>query len=240
MVGYMLWYLYKTRDLIMKSLINIFAMISSFIVGILPLIVFDIRNDFINFKSFLGIFSEDQLVSSSRGIMEIFHTFAAFNEHALHISAPTIIHALFFIIMILATPRLIKGKKNYIHILVFFWITLFFTSYFTNNKHQHYFGFLYPLYLSLIHILVTDNIGRKLSDVTVSIAGYSISSDKDGQYNAVFVTSDKPLIFSKLGYGSKRLESKDVQEGATNVTLYPKKPSLLEYIVNLFFSFLRK
>ena len=60
------------------------------------------------------------------------------------------------------------------------------------------------------------------------------------RYNAVFVTSDKPLIFSKLGYGSKRLESKDVQEGATNVTLYPKKPSLLEYIVNLFFSFLRK
>lgn len=91
-----------------------------------------------------------------------------------------------------------------------------------------------------IHGVVTDNIGRKLSDVTVSIDGYSISSDKDGQYNAVFVTSDKPLIFSKLGYGSKRLESKDVQEGATNVTLYPKKPSLLEYIVNLFFSFLRK
>ena len=92
-VGYMLWYLYKTRDLIMKSLINIFAMISSFIVGILPLIVFDIRNDFINFKSFLGIFSEDQLVSSSRGIMEIFHTFAAFNEHALHCLLYTSFHS---------------------------------------------------------------------------------------------------------------------------------------------------
>lgn len=91
-----------------------------------------------------------------------------------------------------------------------------------------------------IHGIVTDNIGRKLSDVTVTVDGHVFSTDKKGRYNAIFVDTDKPITFSKLGYIYKKIEKSSIQNDVTNITLYPKKPSLLEYILHLFFSILRK
>ncbi len=91
-----------------------------------------------------------------------------------------------------------------------------------------------------VHGVVTDNIGRKISDVTVSINGTTVQTDKYGQYSSTFIATDKPLTFSKLGYASKTITLSEVQSGETNVSLYPKNPSLLEYIMNLFFSMLKK
>lgn len=93
---------------------------------------------------------------------------------------------------------------------------------------------------SNVHGVVSDNIGRKLSDVSVSIDGYSVKTSKHGRYDLVYVKTDSPLNFSKLGYASQVIASSEVSDESTNISLYPKKPSLLEYIVNFFFAILRK
>lgn len=93
---------------------------------------------------------------------------------------------------------------------------------------------------SNVHGIITDNIGRKLSDVTVSVAEHSVKTNKFGEYDLVFVESDSPLIISKFGYVTQKMAVSQASNEATNVSLSPKNVSLLEYIVNLFFSILRK
>lgn len=91
-----------------------------------------------------------------------------------------------------------------------------------------------------VHGVVTDNIGRKLSDVTVTVDGNVFSTDKKGRYDALYIDKDKPLMFSKLGYVTQKIDLKSGGNEVMNISLYPKKPSILEYILNLFFSLLRK
>lgn len=93
---------------------------------------------------------------------------------------------------------------------------------------------------SNVHGIVTDNIGRKLSDVVVSVDGFTVKSSNHGRYDLVYVESDSRLSFSRFGYATKTLAPSEIQDESTNISLYPKNPSLLEYIVNLFFTILRR
>lgn len=136
---------------------HISAIVLGFITGISPLIAFDLRHDFINSKSFIRLFTDNDVAASSRGVMEIIQTFASFNAHAFQLSVPLSIHILILGVLIMAIPYLMKKGENTRYILLFFWLTLIITSFFTGNKHQHYFGFLYPLYY-LIWVLCIDGI----------------------------------------------------------------------------------
>lgn len=155
------YYGYIHRDQIGLVCRHICALMGGFLIGISPLIAFDIRHDFINVKSFIRLFTDNDVSASSRGLMEIVQTFVSFNTHALQISVPFSIHVCILAILIIGSSYLAR-KKNIItrYVLLFFWLTLIITSFFTANKHQHYFGFLYPLYY-LLWALCIDMVTGK-------------------------------------------------------------------------------
>lgn len=145
-VIYLAYYLYSQKENMKAALLNVGAMIAAFLIGNAPLIAFDLRNNFINLKSFTKLLTGGEVSSNSHGLTEIVHTFSAFNNHALHMSAPFLLNVFIFFLLIACIPFLLKQKRNFNYLAVFFFVTLFITAYFTSNKHQHYFGFLYPLY----------------------------------------------------------------------------------------------
>lgn len=179
-VGFLAYYLYSQKKNIKQPVLNVISMVAALLVGNAPLIIFDVRNDFINLKSFIKLLTGNEVVSNSHGLSEIVHTFSAFNNHAFHISAPFMLNTFIFFLLISCIPFLYKEKKNFKYVGIFFFVTLLFTSYFTSNKHQHYFGFLYPLYYLYLAIVV-DMVfakGRWLI-ITIFLLGFIGFQAKD-------------------------------------------------------------
>ena len=133
----------------MNQLKNYLLMSFSFILFSSPLIIFDLRHNFLNSKLLLALFQSSG-TSFLTKFNSLFDSFYFLNLYSFNINLSKFIIylLLFFLSIILFT--LIKKKSNLKIFLFIFLFTILGMSLYSGPKHPHYFVILYPLYYIII------------------------------------------------------------------------------------------
>ncbi len=133
----------------MKQLSNYLLSFFSFLIFSSPLIIFDLRHQFLNTKSFIALFQ-----SSGTGFLtkfnSLFDSFYFLNLYSFNINFNKFLVYLLLFFLLLAFVTLIKRVSNLKTFLLFFLLTMLGMSFYNGPKHPHYFGLIYPLYYVII------------------------------------------------------------------------------------------
>lgn len=164
---FVLHYLWMQRAKIQLALKNVGALTAGFVLFHMPLILFDIKNHFINLKGFIAAFQESH--SSGRSfVQEILYTMSQFHKYAIEFEIKELGGAV-VVVALLAALYLWRGKKDQtIRLLTIFFSLMFVvTTFFTNNKNLHYFGALFPLYYIILAYVLGRYLWNKRTGVVV-------------------------------------------------------------------------
>lgn len=164
-----LQYLWSLRIKIKPAAKNIGALTAGFVLFHMPLILFDIKNHFINLKGFIAAFQVTH--SSGRSFFEeIFYTMSQFHKYALEFEIKEFWGA---VVVIAITIGLFvwRGKKDTTIWLItsFFSLMFLVTAFFTNNKNLHYFGALFPLYYIVLAYVMSRYLWNKRTGILVIV-----------------------------------------------------------------------
>ncbi len=141
--------LLKERKQLIHKFIYLFICLFSFILFSSPLIIFDLRHNFLNSKLFLALFQSSG-TSFLTKLNSLFDSFYFLNIYSFNINLNKyfVYSLLFFLLLTFVT--LIKKSSNIKTFLLFFLLSMLGMSFYNGLKHPHYFGILYPLYYVII------------------------------------------------------------------------------------------
>ncbi len=135
----------KRRSVVIGFIIlTVFFLIASF-----PLVVFDLRHNFLNLKNFLGLFKTSSAISSNK-LTAIFNTFLILNAYSFNVRLNLFLSSIILLLIAISFIFLIKRKDNLRTILLFFILCLLGISLYSGPKNVHYFGSLYPFYYIIL------------------------------------------------------------------------------------------
>jgi hypothetical protein len=140
-----------------RQLVNLMAFAASFTFFSLPLIIFDLRHQFLNFRNFLSIFHNPSNVGGNK-ITSLFSSFTNLNLYLFNINLPTIfLIIVFFAILMIAFY--FRRREQLWPFFLFFFFTILGISFYTGQKLPHYLGTVYPFYIVIFSyvILKTTN-----------------------------------------------------------------------------------
>lgn len=150
-------------------IINVLVSLAVFGIMSIPLLIFDLRHDFLNYKNFIQLFTTDSGVNRTGSITEIVNTFLTFNSYIFQYTFSYITNALmlgFILIMTLLNAR----SKSPLFIVIITLLTLLGgASLLQGTRHPHYFNSLYILYLVVIGYLLSHLTSKKIGWIAVFI-----------------------------------------------------------------------
>ncbi|MEK7096810.1 MAG: glycosyltransferase family 39 protein [Patescibacteria group bacterium] len=165
--------LFKYRKHAIGKLVNWLIGLFSFIIFSSPLIIFDLRHDFLNSKLFLALFQSSG-TSFLTKINSLFDSFYYLNLYSFNINLNKffVYLLLFFLTIILFT--LIKKKSNLKTFIFIFLLTILGMSLYSGPKHPHYFVILYPLYYIIISnfLVFSKEIGWEKYLTIIFVIGF--------------------------------------------------------------------
>jgi hypothetical protein len=129
----------------------------SFLLFSFPLIIFDLRHQFLNSKNFIQLFQQSGTNLTTK-FASLFETFKSLNLYSFNITLNNAFLYLLFSLLIIAYFTLYKEKLHTKTLLLFFLLTIFFMSFYSGQKHPHYFGVLYPLYFVIVAYFLTFSV----------------------------------------------------------------------------------
>lgn len=143
-------YLLKNLKNLKKLIIHYSLLIFNFSLFSLPLLIFDLRHNFLNSKNLITLI---QTSSSQKPdfLANLIDTFSYLNFYIFNYKFSQLINIVLLVSIIISFLSYFNRKKDlfyYLH-LVFITILLFLSLY-SGPKHPHYLGVLYPFYLLLI------------------------------------------------------------------------------------------
>ena len=141
--------LLKERKQLIHKFVYLFICLFSFILFSSPLIIFDLRHNFLNSKLFLALFKSSGSTLLTK-FNSLFDSFYFLNLYSLNINLNRFLVYLLLLFLLLAFITLIKRSSNFKIFLLFFLLTMLGMSFYNGPKHPHYFGVLYPLYYIII------------------------------------------------------------------------------------------
>lgn len=159
----------NSKKIFVRQSFNYFLSFVSFVVFTSPLIIFDIRHGFLNFGNLLKLLESGAGVGDGK-FAGIIQTFSDVNRYLFNISAnsiTTIVMAV--IIIVLLTVNLYKRKYDLSSFLVFLIGGLIVASLYPGVKHAHYLGMLYPFYIIVISVIMSDIFKYGLLDKSLVI-----------------------------------------------------------------------
>lgn len=121
----------------------------SFILFSSPLIVFDLRHEFLNAKNFVKLFQESStgLITKLNSLIESFYYL---NLYSFNLELNRFFIYILLILIGIVSFSLIRQKSNIKFFAIFFLLTLILMSFYSGQKHPHYFGILYPIYFVVV------------------------------------------------------------------------------------------
>lgn len=128
-----------------KFILNFLFFTFNFLLFSSPLIIFDLRHRFLNTKNFINLFQESgsSLITKINNLLE---TFYYLNFYSFNINLSKMLIIILLFLMIVSYLTLLK-QNNQIKTFLFLFLTiLFFMSFYSGQKHPHYFGIFYPIY----------------------------------------------------------------------------------------------
>ena len=140
-------------------------MLSSFLFFSMPLIIFDLRHNFLNSKNFAVLFKGSQNVST-KNLETITGSFSFLNQYLFNTKFSNTFIILILILFFLLLLSQLKNRTSLRAILLFFLILLLGVSLYVGPKYPHYLGILYIPYIILLSYLLSflavNFIGRGL------------------------------------------------------------------------------
>jgi 4-amino-4-deoxy-L-arabinose transferase-like glycosyltransferase len=161
--------LISSRKEILKKTVNYLLSLVSFIVFTSPLIIFDLRHNFINVNSLFNLLKSGAGVAGGKlaGFMD---TFSEVNKYLFNIDINSVTAIVLFIIFLfLLAFNIMKKKYNLSAMIIFFIGTLVVASLYPGVKHAHYLGMLYPFYIVVISAILGDIFKYDLFDKSLVI-----------------------------------------------------------------------
>jgi len=128
---------------------NFLISVLSFIIFSSPLIIFDLRHNFLNSKLFLALFKSSGTSFASK-INSFFDSFYYLNFYSFNIILNKFFIYVLLVFLFIILFTLIKKSSNLKTFLLIFFITIVGMSLYNGPKHPHYFGILFPLYFVII------------------------------------------------------------------------------------------
>jgi len=128
---------------------NFLISVLSFIIFSSPLIIFDLRHNFLNSKLFLALFKSSGTSFASK-INSFFDSFYYLNFYSFNINLNKFFIYVLLVFLFIILFTLIKKSSNLKTFLLIFFITIVGMSLYNGPKHPHYFGILFPLYFVII------------------------------------------------------------------------------------------
>lgn len=172
-----LWKLVEIRS-IKKHVKSFLAAGISFILSISPLILFDLRHDFLNYRQFYKLFTEGNLASGSSYLFRLHETVHEFVQHGLQLSTSPLISKLIFVFILilgLLVYKHIKSKFVLLHVCNVLIFVLGF-AFLSSGRFPHYYGpaimSLYLILASLIILIKQRNIQYVLSGIFIILFAY--------------------------------------------------------------------
>lgn len=215
------FYLVKNLKDKKKVIINFSFLIFTFLFFSFPLIIFDLRHQFLNAKNFFKLFQETGSDLTTK-ITSLFESFYFLNLYAFHIKLNKFLIFIFFLTLLISFVVLRKEKSN-IKIFIFFLVSkILFMSFYTGPKHSHYFGTLYPIYYIVTAYFLKCSLNLKLGKllITVFIIGFILLN-----FNKF------PYFFNKPSYQVAKAEKiakiiyNNVKKKKFNITALPQRYS---------------
>ena len=169
---FMLWKLIEIRS-IKKHLKSFLVAGVAFILSISPLILFDLRHDFLNYRQFYKLFTEGNLASGSSYLFRLDETIQGFINHGLQLSTSPLISKVIFILILILGLLFYKYKKSkfvLLHVCNFFIFILGF-AFLSSGRFPHYYG---PAIMSLYLILASSIVLIKHRNIQYILSGIFI------------------------------------------------------------------
>ncbi len=149
----------------------------SFIIFSSPLIIFDLKHQFLNSKNFISVFTNPAVVSHSSSLAKFLETTSVFLSFVFGTNIPQIIALFVFVGLLFYFLKMrifVKNVLLQIHFLNLFFFLVFF-SFLNSFRLVHYYGpVYYSFYLIVAYILYLISKKFPLSAliITVLLLGY--------------------------------------------------------------------
>ncbi len=162
------YFLIKNFKNIKKILINYSILIFNFLFFTSPLLIFDLRHNFLNSKNFLNLLKNSGNSFSSK-INNFFDSFYFLNYYSFNIFLNKFF--VYFLIFLFFLSLFFVFKKNspIKFFLFIFNLTILFMTLYSGPKHPHYFMILYPLYYVLIAYFLSFNLENFFGKILVFV-----------------------------------------------------------------------
>lgn len=164
-------YLIKNKNQIKKTFFNLSYLIFNFLFFSSPLIIFDIRHQFLNTNNFLKLFQQSGSSTLLNKINSLTDSFFYLNLFSFHIDLNKFLVYLLLSFLVIAYFTLYKQKSNLKLFLIFFLLTILSMTFYNGQKHPHYFGILYPIYYVLVAYflgyILDSNFGKILTSIFI-------------------------------------------------------------------------
>ncbi len=174
-IGFLYSFVTEKQKIKLITLLSISVI--SFCLISFPLIYFDFKHDFINYKSLESLFTEQNMVAGGSFWNRILQTNTAFIQHVSTISLNSWVSLA--ITLLIATGIILGVKKKrgsyFIWMNLIFFIAFLYTfSLLSSEKHPHYYGAIYFSFLFLITYLFTQVINKKNTVLLILLGLYLV------------------------------------------------------------------
>lgn len=156
--------LIQQKKQIKQFIIYAVSALISFFICSSPLIIFDLKHQFLNSKSFIALFNTPgQIATNNFG--NLLSSFNFLNQYVFNLPFPLFFTNILLLFLIGYFIFFLKISKNKINtqllLFIFFFLSLIGVSIYPGPKHAHYFGIVFPFYFVII-ALILSKISHKI------------------------------------------------------------------------------
>lgn len=145
-------YQIKNKNFLISKTFGLLISFFSFLLLYSPLIIFDLKHDFLNSKNLIKIFTEQRVIASSSSFDQLLTTINSFFSHTLTINLlPYLSLFIFFILIYYFFKNKIFNKNPFLQInFLNFFLYIYFFSLLNSFRHPHYYGQIYLSFFLII------------------------------------------------------------------------------------------
>lgn len=159
--------LFKNKGLLLKIFKGLLMSTFSFILFSIPLVIFDLRHNYLNLNNFIKL-SQSSSGLSKNLIKTIYDSFNIFVTYIFTIELNKVIVYLLFSAFILFLIFYKKSKDNIKPVLLFFLITLIGIAIYGGQKFPHYFSVIYLYFFIIISYFFSFISNSRFSKFLIS------------------------------------------------------------------------
>jgi len=179
-----------------KKWLNILYFFFAFFIFTSPLLIFDLRHQFLNAKNFINLFNTGSTVQAGR-FGNLILTFSKLNEYSFATQFNFYFNIALFSAIILISTNIFLKKNPIRYYLFFFLFILLGTSFYNGPKHAHYFGTLYVFYYLILSYFLSSILNNLLGKIIIYLFFLAFIIVNSQKYYFLYQKPQNQIIHSK-------------------------------------------